>query len=447
MAEDSTDDVVEVVGVAVPAAMAAPNLPRPKVVIVTEAWGANWGEPAAATRLIAGALALRATVMIVSIDNRSALRERDRQPRVRYDGLFRVYSVTGPPVPDGAELRTNLVRASFHRQAGAVIPEVVTRGLLDNASRPSPEALVTALSLEPDVIVLAGEATFWLGAALPTGDDRPRIVLLPLSGDDPALSSPAFLPVADLVDSIGAFSDLEYGRIAAALPGDAAAKLCRMNIAFPVNHLAATASMAGVSSFGRYVLVISGFDEDPASGQCPAHDYLRQVIGDVAVAEVKRGRWLVTGGGRRYDMSWVATRMNMWRLMARAAVTIDVRPPGPVGREAIESLRFATPVVVPDSSVAAEHAARSNGGLWYRSQGEMIDCIRTLLDNPRLRDRMGQSGHEWAERYHGDTDAFVEDTIRLVIGSAGEPAPEPTAAAAAAARAAPARKRAAASRR
>jgi len=388
---------------------------------VTDSWGSNWGEAAAATRLVAGALALRATVIIVSIDDRSALRERDRQPKLRYDGLFPVHSVTGPPVPDGAELQADLVRASLARQTGGVMPEIVVRGLLDRAARPSSDAIITTLSLEPDVIVLAGKATFWLAIALPISEDRPRVVLLPLSGDDPALSSPAFGPVADVVESIGAFSDVEFRRIAGTLGADSTAKLRRMHIAFPVNRLAATASMAGVGSFGPNVLVISAFDEDPAIGRCPPHDYLRQVFGDISIAEVRRHRWVVTGGGRRFDMTWTATRMNMWRLMARAAVTIDLRPPGPIGREAIESLRFGTPVVVPEGSVAAEHAARSNGGLWYRNQGEMADCVRTLLDDDDLRARLGANGQEWAERFHGDTQTFVEDTIRLVIGSASEP--------------------------
>jgi len=241
MAESPADPVVDVVGVPVPADMAAPNVPRPKVVIVTEAWGANWGEVAAATRLLAGALALRATVIIVSIDNRSALRERDRHPRVRYDGLFRVHSVLGPPVPDGAELRADLLRASFSRQNGGVLPDVAARGLLAGASRPSTEAILTALSLQPDTIVLAGQATFWLGSALPIGHDRPRVVLLPLSGGDSVLSSPAMWSVADVVDSIGAFSDLEFERLVLTLPPESAAKVRRMHIAFPVNRLAATA--------------------------------------------------------------------------------------------------------------------------------------------------------------------------------------------------------------
>ncbi len=106
--------------------------------------------------------------------------------------------------------------------------------------------------------------------------------------------------------------------------------------------------------------------------------------------------------------------------MARAEAMVDIRPQGPLGRDAIETLRFGTPVVVPDGSVAAEHAAASNGGLWYRNHGEMMACLSTLLNNPELSEGLGASGQSWAEHYHGDTDTFVEAAIGLVLGdSAG----------------------------
>ena len=201
------------------------------------------------------------------------------------------------------------------------------------------------------------------------------------------------------------------------LPGASASKVRQMQIALPVNRLATTAGIVGVNAFGRYVLMISGFADDPASGRCPPHEYLRHVFGDIAVAEVRRQRWLVTGSGARFEMTWTPTRMNLWRLMAQAAVTVDLRSPGPIGREAIESLRFGTPVVVPDSSVAAEHAAVANAGLWYRNQGEMVDFVRALLDDEVVRSQLGANGQQWAEQVHGDTERFVTQASNVVLGS------------------------------
>jgi hypothetical protein len=430
--DSGTVDVVDVVGMGVPADVAEPTVPRPRVVIVTESWGSDWGERAAATRLVAGALALRARVVIVSIEDRS--QPRYRQPRLRYDGVFPVHSVAAPTgrgnfggigsAEDVAAkaLQSDLVRASLSRQPGAVLPEVAARGLVARAGLISGEALMTTVGQEPDVVLLAGPATFWMSEALPVGADRPRVVLLPLSGNDPILSSAAFRPVLDQSDAVGVFSRLELDRISARLPAGSSTVAQRLSIALPVNRFAAAAGMAGVSAFGKYVLVISAFDDDPATGRCPPHDYLRQVFGDVAIAEVRRHGWVVTGPGKRFDITWSPTRMNLWRLMARAAVTVDLRSPGPIGRETLESLRFGTPVVVPDASVAAEHAAESNGGLWYRNQGEMADCVRILLENDAMRARLGSNGEAWAERHHGDTDSFVAEAIRLVLGHPGETA-------------------------
>jgi len=422
------DDLVDIAGVAVSAGIAEPTAPRPRVVIVADSWGSDWGERAAATRLVAGALALRASVSVVSIEDCSD--PRAHQPPLRYDGVFPVYSISAPSDRGdsvGAHgrrddlLRSDLLRASFTRQPGRILPELAAQSLLEQASLPSSDAILKIESLEPDVVVLAGPATFWMGTALTTGTNRPRVVLLPLCGDDAVLSSSAFRAALTPVDAIGAFSGSEFDRIARLLDGEAISLLHRLEIALPVNRLAAGAGMAGLRPFGRYVLVISGFDDDWSSGRCPPHEYLRHFLGHVSIAEVRRPGWVVTAvEGARFDIPWAATRMNLWRLMAGAAVTVDVRSPGPIGREAIESLCFGTPVVVPDDSVSAEHAKQSNGGLWYRNAGEMVDCVRALLDDEPLRAGLGANGAQWAEQRHGDTESLVEAAICLALGTPAE---------------------------
>jgi hypothetical protein len=46
----------------------------------------------------------------------------------------------------------------------------------------------------------------------------------------------------------------------------------------------------------------------------------------------------------------------------------------------------------------------------------MADCVRILLEDDAMRARLGADGEAWAERRHGDTDSFVAETIRLVLG-------------------------------
>lgn len=415
-AAPAVHEFVDVVGVAVPIDTALPEVPRPHVVIVVDGWGSSWGERLAATRFVAGALALSAHVTIVSLEDRSD--PAACNPPLRYDGVFPVHSVAAP-VGAPTDARTDLLRTALLRQPGAVMPEAAADGWLRRVSRPSTEAVRAVERLKPDVVVLAGLATFWLGTALPTGAAQSRVVVLPLCGDDPALASSGFKQVAGLAHAIGAVSRSERDVISSTLGADCEPRLSLLDIAFPVNSLAAKASMAGVGTFGRYVLVISAFDEDPAIAQCPPHDYLRLTFGDVAIAEVRRASWLVTGEGRRFDIPWRPSRMDLWRLMSRAELTVDLRPPGPLGREAVESLRFGTPVVVPAGSVAAEKAALSNGGLWYRNQAEMISCVRRLLDDGPLRAALGASGRDWAAATHGDTDTFVEQVLAVVLDRTG----------------------------
>ena len=87
-------------------------------------------------------------------------------------------------------------------------------------------------------------------------------------------------------------------------------------------------------------------------------------------ARRRRGRPTTAGSSptarRSAEVPVKPSRPNLWKLLLAAEVCLDLRPQGIVARETIESLLLGTPVVVPEGTVAAEHAERSNGGLWYR---------------------------------------------------------------------------------
>lgn len=403
---------VDVVGAPVPAVLVSKEPKRPHVVVVAERWGVSSGDSASVTRLFAGAVALQARVSVVSLDDRAA--RYGVPPRMRQDGPFTVHSAHAPA---SKRQLVDLLETSIRRQPRAELPDTAVRGLLRLSSRPSTQALGAVLDLEPDTVVLAGPETFFMGEPLPVGTGRPRVVVLPLGGRTELLGSHALRPLVAPAEAVVAVSETERSRLAPLLPAGREERLRLVRPVYPVNRGAAAAGMAGMASFDRYLLVLSGFPpDDPSSGRCPAHDYLRQVLGPISVAEVRHGRWLVTDAERHHDVIWSPNRMNLWRLMARGAVTLDVRPPGPVGRETIESLLFATPVVVPAGSVAAEHAEASNGGLWYRDPGEMLGAVKALLEDGSLRDTMGSQGRRWAERRHGDMATFAEEAALAVIG-------------------------------
>jgi glycosyltransferase involved in cell wall biosynthesis len=107
--------------------------------------------------------------------------------------------------------------------------------------------------------------------------------------------------------------------------------------------------------------------------------------------------------------------VNFARLVARARATVDVRPPGPVGTIAIESMLLGVPVVVPDDSASRAHVAAANGGLWYRDVGELFDAVRVLVHSP-IGAKLAQQGRSYALAKHGDIDDFVARTATLVLG-------------------------------
>ncbi|MGO9197573.1 MAG: glycosyltransferase [Acidimicrobiales bacterium] len=414
--EEADVEEADVAGMNLDPALAEPRTSRSLVAIVVAGWGLDWGERRMAIRLVAGAIALNADVVVVSLDDRS--HSDNLPPWRRWDGIFPIHSSTArPPSPRlGQVLRASLARQPGSPSSRASLSETIASQLLATDAQPSSEALGILDHLKPDVVVLAGVETLWMAVALPLGASRPRVIVLPLLGNDAALSSDAMKPLSEIVDAVGAFSVAEHRLLSESVGSRHPEILHRLRLSFPVNRQAAHSGLAGVASFGRYLLVISGWPDEPQSGVGPPHDYLRAVLGDISVAEVRRGQWLVTEHGRHFDVPWSSTRMNLWRLMAGAVVTIDVRPPGPIGREAIESLLFGTPVVVPAGSVAAEHAKASNGGLWYSAPGEMIAAARHLVDNETEREAFGRAGREWAEREHDDTERLVDDLTRIVLG-------------------------------
>ncbi|MHB1987708.1 MAG: glycosyltransferase [Acidimicrobiales bacterium] len=416
---------VAVAGMGVDPRLAAARPRRATVAIVVSQWGSDWGERRTAVRFVAGALALRADIVVVSLDDRSD--PLSSPPPRTFDGIFPVHSATAEVNSPAVD---RMLRASLSRQPGPPLTgsEVASKRLLETWTQASPEALAILDQLKPDAVVLAGAETFWVARALPVGPRRPRVVVLPLLGTDELLASPALAPLAELADGIGTFSRAEHALAAGSIGARRPELLRRVRLSFPVNRQGAQAGLAGMATFGRYLLVVSGWpDDDPDASTAPPHDYLRSALGDISIAEVRSGRWLVTSGGRRYDVPWAASRMNLWRLMARAVVTLDVRVPGPIGREAVESMLFGTPVVVPAGSVAAEHAKVSNGGLWYGSPGEMLDAVSYFVDHPADRARLARAGQQWAEREHGNTTAMISDVTELALGS--QPGPDKSSAA------------------
>jgi hypothetical protein len=390
-----------------------------KVVLVTARWGATHGETGAVVRLVAGALSLRADLEVVSLCSSSAVTESARA-RTRRDSVFVVHEIDAPRAEPA---HAGLIRAALSLERGDRLPEISGRRLVELAGSEVPEARELIESLRPDSVLLAGPETWWLPEALAHLRPGTRVVSVPLLGDDPFADLGELDPLLSDVEAVAVLSRAEQRRVVGRTPADAwparsrPPEVVELEVAFAVNRPAAGQLMVGMSHFGRFVVVLTGFPEgSPGTTRPPGHDYVRRALGPIAVAEVALKGWSISDREKLRKVPVGPSRPNLWKLLAHAEVCLDLRPQGIVGRETIESLLLGTPVVVPQGSVAAEHAERSNGGLWYRDYHELFDAAKAILDNPSLRASLSAQGREWAVKVHGNHSRFSEQMGRLALG-------------------------------
>jgi len=360
------------------------------------------------TRLLAGALARNADVEIVH------LVAPPEPPTTRTDSVFSVHRV---PLQGARSLRASLLRAALATVDGGRTVPGVAADLLDEFEGHAPDVPDRIAAIAPDAVVLAGHHQPWDTSVLGTrGGGGPRVVLLPYLADPTVLHSAPVARLVERADLIAVAHSGERRAVLRAFPARSEVDVRPLNTGFSVNRGAAANRLFGVRFFGTYVLTIRCF---PPGGQrwerSATHEVLRATVGRVSFAEIDGERWRISDRENTLELPVSPSRVNLWRLMAHAVATVDLRPPGPIGREAIESMLLGTPVVVPDKSAAQEHAADANGGLWYRDPGELIDAVRVLTD-PRIRDRLAVQGKSWAQLTHGQMDDFVERARFLVLG-------------------------------
>lgn len=388
-----------------------------RVVLVTALWGDAHGERGTVVRLLAGALAARAEVRVVSllVDGGPGSVRPERADGIgevgvaRRDGIFEVYELEASR---SAGTRLGLLRIAMGF-GDPGLPAVSGERLVELGGGLARDAPGLIALLQPEAIVLAGAETWWLPRILAAQLPDVRVASLPLVGDDAMSKVLALHPLFEEVAAVGCVSERE----AAALHGGLGPEPLLLDYALPMNRSAASQLMVGMSHFGRSVVVLTGFPEGaPMARRMPGPDYVRLALGPVAVAQVAGRRWVVSDGAQERVVPVGPSRANLHKLLAHAEVCLDLRPQGVVARETVESLLLGTPVVVPEGTVAAEHAERSNGGLWYRDYRELFAAAKVIIEEGSLRATLSAQGRAWATAMHGDHARFVEQTERFVFG-------------------------------
>jgi hypothetical protein len=172
----------------------------------------------------------------------------------------------------------------------------------------------------------------------------------------------------------------------------------------PVSEMAARNRHHGFG-FTGYQLVLAGSsvsrDDPPAPAawlSAAFHDCYVVVVSG-AVASAWQGRSL------RGRVS-VDSRMDLWRLVAHAAVCVDLDPGPLIARECIEALRLGTPIVVPETAEPAAVHAREGGGATFTDPAELIAAVGAFSSGP-LRAVASDAGRRYADAAFGEPERLV----------------------------------------
>ncbi len=350
------------------------------------------------TRQVAGALSLAATVHVITPDG--------RRPRTTSDSVFTVHEL-GSPIAGDAERRRDVLLGALSETGQAHLTQTneALRTLIDDdLVVPWHGATRVLEEIGPDVAVIVGHQS--IGALRALGAYRPDLPFSLLAlGEDPAgIDSPHFGPLFAQARSIMAVTETErsllsdhHGRADATV---------RIGAPMAANASARSEPNTWVGDTG-YVLVLTGVANHLDHEETELSRLIRLRFPEVPVGISFTNGFCAWHEGRVNEGWPIERSSDLARLMAFAAVTVDLRPGTFFARRCVESLLYGTPIVVPHDSRAREHAERGRGGLWFDGPTELTWCVEALLDTS-TNDVFGAQGRAYAEAEYGSTDRFIE---------------------------------------
>ena len=370
---------------------------RQRVAVLTPHWGLAT-ERGTITRQVAGALACSADVHVITPRGRAAGTHRD--------GVFDLHQL-GTSAGNHVELRRDLLLAAMTRSAPSGIRpgshdlnKLLDRGLIDSWA-PAAEELGM---IRPDLVVLADHRNTGALAALEAHDSGVPTVLLALAAHSDHLAFSHFDPVVERATQVLTVTETERRAVVERFGRDR--NTHRIGAPLSANPSAFTEPNGWVGDTG-YILVLTDRDSEAAGIENELADLVRMRFTDRPVGITHTDGFFAWHAGR-VNSGWPVERSSdLARLLAFAAVTVDLRLSELYGRPAVESLLYRTPIVVPQESRAREHAQRGRGGLWFSDAAEMIWCIESLLD-PATSDAVSSQGRVYAEAEYGSTERFID---------------------------------------
>jgi hypothetical protein len=381
----------------------------PRITVVTPNWGNPDDERYFAARTLAGAVSTAADVTVLHLTSTAAGKGGTRR-----DGAFRLVRVAATaPRP----VETAIVLAALSSGAGGRLPAVAGPHLQGLEGGHADDVAQHIAATEPDVVVIAGINQAWPANPIESLPRRPRVVTMPLIGDDPRIALPGYRDYIDAADVVFSTSRGERAALATLEPArgrDRRPELVDLRLPIPVNRASAKYRVAGLTNFHNYVVFLRGFPAGTAEcSTVPDYVQLRRAVPGLGVADVAHERWRVHDDTFDFVIPVGPSRVNLWRLVSHAVALVDLRPGGVLGREAIESLLLGTPVLVPRTSTTRSVVEESGGGLVYGGEDELVDALELLTSASTTRDDLARRGTEWASRLHGDHARLTEVTKHL----------------------------------
>jgi len=360
------------------------------------------------SRQVAGALAATAAVHVVTP-------EGTRRETVA-DSVFTVHRLASP-VAEASELRRDLLVQALSRGAGGsppMLPPGAAAELDRDLLEPWQGARTVLAELGPSLVVVVDLRNVGALGVLDAYDPGPPMVLLPLGSDPELLAFPHFDPVFDRATAVLTMTESERRAVVDHHGGGASVH--RIGAPMAANPSALTEPNTWVGD-NDYVLVLTATKEGDDSEQNELATLLRMRFPEMRLGIAHDDAFCAWQHGR-VTRGWPIERTSdRDRLMAWARMTVDLEPGAYFGRRCVTSLLYGTPIVVPATSRAREHAERGRGGLWFADPSELAWSVEALLD-PACRTALGSQGRAYAEEEYGSTDRFIE-RVQLACGLVG----------------------------
>lgn len=387
----------------------------PTVAILARSWGGS-DEAGWALRQVAGALACVASVHVLT--------PRGRRPGNHPDGVFLVHELASAPDP-ALEARRDVLVAAFEEAepfSGLADSErrdgIVPIDLRSDASIRSIQALVmdelaacwdpaSALleRLAPDVVVVADYRQAGAMRAVESLSSATPVVVVPLGTDLGAMVFPAFSTLFERAGSALVFTETEAGALEGSYR-ELAAHHVGLPMAANQSVLREPNTYTGEED---YAVVLTGVREASPEWPSVLGRLLEARFAGRKLALVTSDSFTVMDEGIHKRPPGTVKGSDFLRLMAWADVTVDLRPGRLFARRCLESLLYGTPVVVPATSRAQEHA-KAGGGLWYEDPSDLLRFVDALLSS-ELGRQLGIQGKLYAESRYGSTDNFIDNVV------------------------------------